>query len=109
LFAADGREVAWLQERSQGLALWRRFIELVPYIGGYLGLLPIPYHFTIYEGENYRGPGVPSQSTRQIGSYNRRLGFFDNYDLDMTGDAERIVDRRLCIAMAVALDALQQR
>jgi hypothetical protein len=33
----------------------------------------------------------------------------DRYTLDLSGDAERTIDRRLAIALAIALDALQSR
>jgi hypothetical protein len=40
---------------------------------------------------------------------NRRMGYRDTYDLDLSGDPGRTIDRRLAIALGVALDALQSR
>jgi len=93
LVSADDRELGVAQERSQLWALVRRAIDLVPY--GYL--VPIVFHFTIDEGE------------RHLGDFTRRIGVRDTYDLDLAADTERTIDRRLAIALAVALDALQSR
>jgi len=40
---------------------------------------------------------------------NRRFGVRDTYDLDLSGDPERKIDRRLAVALGIALDALQSR
>ena len=71
----------------------RRAIDFVPYGD----LVPIIFHFTIDEGDQH------------LGDFNRRVGFRDTYDLDLSGDTARKIDRRLAIALAVALDALQSR
>ena len=87
-----------LQERNVVVALFRRLIGLVPYIGNYANWLPIPYHFTY------------SLDGREIGLHKRRIGAFrDVYDLDLSADTERVLDRRLALATAVGLDALQAR
>jgi hypothetical protein len=75
------------------VAIGRRIADLVPYGE----LLPIPYHFVFRSGE------------RDLGGLTRVLGLRDQYELDLTGDPERAVDRRLAIALAIALDALQSR
>lgn len=93
ILGADEQELAVAQERSQFWAIVRRVIDAVPYGG----LIPIVFHFTIDAGE------------RHLGDFTRRLGVRDTYELDLGGDQERIVDRRLAIALAVALDALQSR
>jgi uncharacterized protein YxjI len=97
IHGADGNEVAWAQERSLFVALVRRFVGLVPFIGEFLELLPIPYHFDYYKGED------------RIGGLERILGVRDRYRLDLSGDTERALDRRVVIALAVGLDALQAR
>jgi uncharacterized protein YxjI len=89
----DGQELGIAKERSQLWAIVRRVIDAVPY-GDFV---PILFHFTIDEGE------------RHLGDFTRRVGVRDTYDLDLSGDAERTIDRRLGIALAVALDALQSR
>jgi len=93
LVGVDDRELGVAKERSQLWALVRRAIDLVPYGE----LIPIVFHFTIDDGD------------RHLGDFTRRFGLRDTYDLDLTGDTERTIDRRLAIALAVALDALQSR
>ena len=90
---ADEREVAWAREKSLGVALFRRLSELVPL----LDAVPVAYHFTIIVG------------TRPVGELRRLLRVRDRYVLDLSGDLGREIDRRLAVALAVALDALQQR
>ena len=87
------QEVAIATERSMSIAILRRVIDIVPY-GDFV---PIPFHFTIDAGE------------RHIGDLNRRLGYRDTYDLDVSGDVERTIDRRLAVTLGVGLDALQSR
>jgi hypothetical protein len=86
------------RERNLFVALFRRLVNFIPYVGDFADWLPIPYHFDILrDGE-------------QIGSHTRRIGSFrDVYDIDLTGDPERKVDRRLILAAAVGMDALQAR
>ena len=93
LIGVDEQEQAIVKERSQFWAIIRRAIDFVPY--GYM--VPIVFHFTIDEGD------------RHLGDFTRRFGVRDTYDLDLSGDVERTIDRRLAIALAVALDALQSR
>jgi len=86
------------QEKNVIVALFRRLVGLVPYVGDFADWLPIPYHFDfVRDGE-------------VIGTHSRRIGKFrDTYDIDMTGDSERTLDRRLVLAIAVGMDALQAR
>ena len=97
LYDAAGEEIAWAQERSLFVALFRRLIGWIPFIGEFLELLPIPYHFDYYKGE------------QRIGGLERILGVRDRYRLDVSGDAERKIDRRVTLALAVGMDALQAR
>jgi len=90
---ANEREIAIAKERSQLWAIVRRVIDAVPY-GDFI---PIVFHFTIDAGD------------RPLADLPRRLGVRDRYDLDLSGDTERAIDRRLAIALAIALDALQSR
>jgi hypothetical protein len=41
---------------------------------------------------------------RQIGTFNRRFALFDRYVMDLTGDPERKLDRRIALGLAVVLD-----
>jgi uncharacterized protein YxjI len=97
IYDAGGNEIAWARERSLFVALVRRLIGLVPFIGEFLELLPIPYHFDYHMGEE------------RIGGLERILGLRDRYRLDVSGDAERKIDRRVALALAVGMDALQAR
>jgi uncharacterized protein YxjI len=88
------QEVAIARERSQVGAILRRVIDFVPDVGG---LIPIPYNFDfLIEGQ-------------VVGSMNRKFQLRDRYVIDLSGDADRKIDRRLAIALAIALDALQNR
>ena len=81
------------QERSMPMALARRVVDFVPYGE----LVPIPYNFDLLLDE------------RVVGHMNRKFQLRDRYVLDLSGDHERQVDRRLAIALAIGLDALQNR
>jgi uncharacterized protein YxjI len=90
---ANEQELAVAKERSLLWALVRRAVDVIPY-GEFV---PILFHFTIDDGE------------RHVGDFTRRIGVRDTYELDLTGDPERKIDRRLALALAIALDALQSR
>lgn len=91
---ADEQELAVARERSVPVAVARRLVDFVPYVGDFI---PIPYHFNIVRED------------AQIGELTRKLAVRDRYVLDLSGDPERILDRRVAIALAIALDALQDR
>jgi uncharacterized protein YxjI len=86
------------QEKNLLVALFRRLVGFIPYVGDFADWLPIPYHFDfLRDGE-------------VIGTHARRIGKFrDVYDIDFSGDPERKLDRRLVLAIAVGMDALQAR
>ena len=90
---ANEQELAVAKERSFSVAILRRAIDAVPY-GDFV---PIPFHFTIDKGDTH------------IGDLIRRFGVRDTHDLDVSGDTERRIDRRLAVSLGVALDALQSR
>jgi uncharacterized protein YxjI len=91
---ADEQEVATAQERSMPMAVLRRLIDFVPDVGGFI---PIPYNFDILvEG-------------REAGRMDRKFQLRDRYVLDLSGDTEKRIDRRLAIALAIGLDTLQNR
>jgi uncharacterized protein YxjI len=90
---ADGGEVVTAQERSLPMAIARRVVDFVPY-GEWL---PIPYNFDLV------------MDGRVIGHLNRKFQLRDRYVLDLSGDHERRLDRRLAIALAIGLDTLQNR
>jgi len=76
------------------MAILRRAIDFVPDVGG---LIPIPYNFDILSGEQV------------IGKMDRKFQLRDRYVLDLSGDPDTKLDRRLAIALAIGLDTLQNR
>ena len=97
IYDAAGNEIGWARERSLVVALFRRLVGFIPYIGDFADWLPIPYHFDYFVGDD------------RIGGLERILGVRDRYRLDVSGDAERTIDRRVALALAVGMDALQAR
>jgi uncharacterized protein YxjI len=95
---ASGEEVAITTEKSLGIALFRRAVGFIPYVDNVAEWLPIPYHFIFKHGEQIIG-----ENTRQM------FKIRDNYHIDMTADPDHILDRRLVLAIAVGMDALQAR
>jgi uncharacterized protein YxjI len=98
LYDANGVETARVREKSLPVALFRRLVGFVPYVGGFADWLPIPYHFDFLRGDERLGT-----HTRQA------FKFRDTYTIDLSGDPERTIDRRLILAIAVGIDALQAR
>jgi uncharacterized protein YxjI len=90
---ADEQELAVVKERSVPVALLRRALDFLPE----MVWIPILFHFTIdADGEH-------------LGDFTRAVGLRDTYTLDLSSDPGRRIDRRLAVALAVALDALQSR
>jgi hypothetical protein len=93
IYDANERQVALAQEKSIPLAVLRRVIDLVPYGT----LIPIVFQFTIL------------MDGREVGELRRPIGLRDRYILKLDGDPDRRIDRRVAVALAIALDALQSR
>ena len=90
-----GSELLEAHEASWVVALLRRFAGLGPDIFSLLEWLP--FNFVLRRGGH------------QVGTYKRVLGKFrDRYVLEL-GPELAEVDRRLIVALAVGLDALQDR
>jgi uncharacterized protein YxjI len=98
LYGANGDEVGKAVERNIFVALLRRLVGFVPYIGNFADFLPIPYHFDFRRDDHVLGT-----NTRKAWKLR------DTYTIDMSGDPERSIDRRLILAIAVGMDALQAR
>ncbi|HEX2044432.1 MAG TPA: hypothetical protein VHF23_02255, partial [Gaiellaceae bacterium] len=90
---ADEREVAFAHEKSLPVAVLRRVLELVPYAE----FIPIVFQFTIHA------------DGRQLGEVRRPIGVRDRYVIRLDGDPDRRLDRRVAVALGVALDALTSR
>ena len=97
-FDAQGDEVARAGERSLTVAILRRLFAVLPDVGDIADWLPIPYHFDITRDDELLGTHTRSAFT-----------FRDTYTIDLGGDPERTLDRRLVLAVAVGMDALQAR
>ena len=98
LYGSDGGEVATVTEKSLGVALLRRLVGFIPWIENFANWLPIPYDFVFLRD------GVV------LGTHHRHLWkLVDMYTLDLSGDPGRTIDRRLLLAIAVGMDALQAR
>jgi uncharacterized protein YxjI len=95
---ADGQQIAITTEKSMPIALLRRAVGFIPYVENVADWLPIPYHFVFKHGEEIIG-----ENTRQT------FKIRDNYTIDMSADTQRVLDRRLVLAIAVGMDALQAR
>jgi uncharacterized protein YxjI len=90
----DEEEIAIARERSTAGAIARRVVDFVPYVGEFV---PIPYNFELL------------RNGEVIGAMDRKFKVRDQYVLDLSGDRDKKVDRRLAIALAVGLDTLQNR
>jgi uncharacterized protein YxjI len=74
-------------EQNLVVAILRRVVDL-----------PLPFHFDITGADGQR-----------LGELRRAFSVRDRYELDLTADTERRLDRRLAVALGVGLDALQSR
>ena len=98
IYDEHGNEVATAGERSMAVALIRRVVGFIPFLDNVADWLPIPYHFDFKRGDTL------------LGTHRRQLWKLrDVYTIDMSGDPQRTVDRRLILAIAVGMDALQAR
>jgi uncharacterized protein YxjI len=92
---AGGSEILEAHESSWVVALLRRFADIGPDLLSLLSWLPFNFAL-VREG-------------RRVGTYKRVLGTFrDRYVLDLEPELAD-VDRRLIVAFAIGLDALQDR
>lgn len=111
--SADGQPIGALQKdfvASLGRSTWRvldpqgsavavaREQNIVVAILRRVSDLPLPFHFDIDGADG-----------RRLGELRRAFSLRDRYELDLTNDVEGRLDRRLAIALAVGLDALQAR
>jgi uncharacterized protein YxjI len=94
VYGADDSLLLTVQETSQAGALIRRFGGLIPFVGGLVEFWPFNFQFMA--------------AGQQVGNYNRIMGIRDNYDVTLEPAAAQ-VDRRLVLALGIALDALQDR
>jgi uncharacterized protein YxjI len=91
VWAPDGRVLFLAKEDSVILSLLRRFL------GPLFGLLRTNFIF------------LPAGSEDVIGEFKRKFTILDRYVLDMTADPDRLMDRRIAIALGVMLDTGERR
>jgi uncharacterized protein YxjI len=87
-----GRTPVTISERSMAMALFRRIWDFIPWAGD----VPFPwkYHFDFF------------RDTTRVGIVEKKTRFRDHYLVRIEDPS---MDRRLALAQAVALDALQSR
>lgn len=87
----DGSLLCTIKEDSIEKAILRRFL------GTFYGLLRT--NFVILTGRN----------ERLVGAFNRKFTLLDRYVLDMSNDPDRVIDRRIAIAIGIMLDTGERR
>lgn len=87
-----GQQPIVASERSMAMALFRRVWDFLPWVGDYP--FPWKYHFDFTRNDTV------------VASVVKKTRFRDHYLVSTTDPA---IDRRLLLAHAVALDALQSR
>lgn len=86
----DGRRLTLALEDSVVLSLLRRVL------GTLFGVLRTNFLLLSAEGDT-------------LGEFNRKFTLLDRYVLDLSGDPERTLDRRLALALGVMLDTGERR
>ena len=98
LYDVNGQQDVIVEERSLPTAIIRRIVHVIPFVEDIASWLPIPYDFVFKRGEVI------------IGHHRRRRWkLIDVYDIDLSLDLQRTLDRRLVLALSVGMDALQAR
>lgn len=98
---ASGMERMVVKESNQLLAIMRRIIGWLPFVGelGELLVMLFRYHFEF----------IDVQTSRVVGQYRKTTLIKDHYELAMDDAIWQQNDWRVLAAMSVALDALQSR
>lgn len=91
VYGPDGRLLYIAKEDSAILSLLRRFL------GPMFGLLRTNFIFLRPDSEDV------------IGEFKRKFTILDRYVLDMSGDPQRLMDRRVALALGVMLDTGERR
>ncbi len=91
VWAPDGRLLFLAKEDSVILSLLRRFL------GPLFGILRTNFIF------------LPAGTEDVIGEFKRKFTILDRYVLDMTSDPQRLMDRRIALALGVMLDTGERR
>ena len=96
-----GSLLAKALEDSVAMAVFRRVVDLIPFVS-ILGLvIRTNFHFLVPEGDE--------SHLLRIGTFNRRFTIFDKYVLDLSEDHARALDRRVALAVGILLDTAEKR
>lgn len=93
IYTPDGTLLLTAREDSIILSLIRRLT------GFLIDLAVFRTNFVIYAADG----------EQVLGEFNRKMTIFDRYTLDMSEDADRIIDRRIALALGVLLDTGEGR
>lgn len=92
----SGNQIVKLQERSANFAILRRLWDFIPILGEFPIFGRIQFDYLDNVG-------------KVVGTNNRRWSLRDEYDIEFTDEAVKILDERLAIASFVMLDAFLNR
>ena len=99
---AEEKVLFTVAESSKALAIIRRVVSFIPFVGDLIELVMIllmKYHFDF----------IDPQTAMKVGKYRKTARFRDIYQLEMAPRAYSQQDWQVFAAMGVALDALQSR
>lgn len=95
VYDAQDQLLFTVKERSQGMAVFRRVAQFIPYLADVAGFLPFNF---VYEKDG-----------KIVGHHTRVWGrLADQYKQTLAPELDH-VDRRLVLALGILLDALQAR
>lgn len=96
----DESQMYTVTESNAVLAVLRRFIGWIPFVGEILEIIILffRYHFVFLD-----------KNGNEKGKYAKTTLFRDHYRLDVDREISETIDWRVLAAMAVGLDALQSR
>lgn len=100
IFDPGGAPVAIAREDSIPLAIVRRLLNLIPFVDLLGGLVKTDFHFLRVDAAG---------NEVKLGSFDRRIGLFDKYVLDLSSDPARSLDRRAALAAGILLDTAERR
>ncbi|MFX1512873.1 MAG: hypothetical protein ACFFCQ_09830 [Promethearchaeota archaeon] len=93
LFSPDGVQVGRIQSRGSFLATYLRKL------GPLQGWLRLQFEVLLYH----------QRQEVKVMEYNRKLSLRDNYVIDCTFDADKILDRRIAVGLGLILDTSEAR
>jgi hypothetical protein len=95
-YAPDGSLLCVAKEDSMLRSVLRRIFAQLGGIGA-LALPLLRTNFVILHGQ------------QPMGLFNRKMTLLDRYQLDMSADTRRVIDRRIALALGVMLDTGERR